>query len=167
MLTVQTNLANSYEAVGRRNEALRLRREVYYGQLKLKNYVETLRAANNYALSLIDLKHPEEAKPLLRQTIPIARRLLEENDDTMLRMRCFYAEALYRAEDATLDDLREAVTTLEETEPITRRVLGDAHPFTEAIKYALREARAALAAREGADVSSVCDGVAAMAPGGA
>ena len=113
--------------------------------MKLKNYVETLRAANNYALSLIDLKHPEEAKPLLRQTIPIARRLLEENDDTMLRMRCFYAEALYRAEDATLDDLREAVTTLEETARTARRVFGGAHPLTGWIEGALQGARTKLA----------------------
>ena len=32
--------------------------------------------------------------------------------------------------DATLDDLREAVTTLEEIEPIARRVLGSANPLT-------------------------------------
>ena len=34
---------------------------------------------------------------------------------------------------ATLDDLREAVTTLEEAEPIARRVLGSAHPLTRDI----------------------------------
>ena len=50
--------------------------------------------------------------------------------------------------NATLDDLREAVTTLEETEPIARRVLGGAHPVTRGIENDLREARAALGARE-------------------
>ena len=50
---------------------------------------------------------------------------------------------------ATLDDLREAVTTLEDTGQIARRVLGGAHPLTEAIETALlRRARAALRARE-------------------
>ena len=100
---------------------------------KLKNYVEALQAANNYALSLIDLKHPEEAKPLLRQTIPIARRLFEENDDTTLRMRWYYAMALYLDAGATLDDLREAVTTLEDATRIARRVLGTAHPVAQGI----------------------------------
>ena len=36
--------------------------------------------------------------------------------------------ALHADDDATLDDLREAVTSLEEIEPIARRVLGSAHP---------------------------------------
>ena len=56
--------------------------------------------------------------------------------------------ALYKNETATLDDLREAVTTLEETERIARRVLGGAHPTTMGIDDELRDARAALRARE-------------------
>ena len=48
---------------------------------------------------------------------------------------------------ATLDDLREAVTTLEDTGRIARRVLGGSHPTTRAIEGALRDARAALQAR--------------------
>ena len=49
---------------------------------------------------------------------------------------------------AALDDLREAVTTLEETARIARRVLGGAHPITEWIEADLQEAQAALRARE-------------------
>ena len=56
--------------------------------------------------------------------------------------------ALYIDADATLSDLREAVTMLEETEPTARRVLGGSHPTTEAIEWHLRKARAALRARE-------------------
>ena len=63
-------------------------------------------------------------------------------------MKWNHAEALYRNPAATLDDLREAVTTLEELEPIVRRVLGGAHPLTTAIERDLRNARAALRARE-------------------
>ena len=63
-------------------------------------------------------------------------------------MRCCYAEALYKADGATLDDLREAVTTLEDTERIARRVLGGTHPLTADIEWGLGEARAALRARE-------------------
>ena len=48
----------------------------------------------------------------------------------------------------TLDNLREAVATLEETERIARRVFGGAHPVTTGIERRLRNARAALAARE-------------------
>ena len=63
-------------------------------------------------------------------------------------MRNNYAEALYKDDDATLDDLREAVTTLEDTAPTARRVLGGAHPLTTGIDIDLQKARAALRARE-------------------
>ena len=63
-------------------------------------------------------------------------------------MRMSYAAALYKANGATLDHLPEAVTTLEDTARIARRVLGDAHPLTEGIEDELRESRAALRARE-------------------
>ena len=56
--------------------------------------------------------------------------------------------ALYKDPGATLDDLREAVTTLDEIERTARRVLGGAHPTTVGIEEALRDARAALRARE-------------------
>ena len=49
---------------------------------------------------------------------------------------------------ATLDDLREAVTMLEDIERIARRVLGDVHPFTNEIEEHLPIARANLRARE-------------------
>ena len=46
-------------------------------------------------------------------------------------MRWNYARALYEDVGATLDDLREAVATLEDTERTARRVLGGAHPDTQ------------------------------------
>ena len=56
--------------------------------------------------------------------------------------------ALYRNDAATLDDLRESVTTLEEITRIAQRVMGRSHPFTAAIEDDLRNSRAALRARE-------------------
>ena len=76
-------------------------------------------------------------------------------------MRLFYAAALYQDDGATLNDLREAATMLEDTERTARRVLGGAHPTTKGIQDALQDARAALRAREGDDVSSACEAVAA------
>ena len=84
----------------------------------------------------------------MRKTIPLARRVLGESDRLTLKMWEIYAIALFSDPCATLDDLREAVTTLEDTERIARRVLGGAHPNTTGIEEALREARAALRARE-------------------
>ena len=59
-----------------------------------------------------------------------------------------YAIALYQDADASLDDLREGEITLEELERTARRVLGGAHPMTAGIEKNLRDARAALRARE-------------------
>ena len=63
-------------------------------------------------------------------------------------MRWAYAGAICNDTAATLDDLREAVTTLEDAERIGRRVLGGANPITTGIEGNLRDARAALRARE-------------------
>ena len=63
-------------------------------------------------------------------------------------MRSSYAHALYNDPSASLDDLREAVTTLEDAERIARRVLGGAHPVIVDMERSLRVARAALRARE-------------------
>ena len=83
---------------------------------------------------------------MLRE-IPAARRVLGEGNRHTLNLRLCYAKALYRADDATFDDLREAVTTGEEIERIARRVLGGAHPLTSVIERHLRDARDALYAR--------------------
>ena len=56
--------------------------------------------------------------------------------------------ALVNVDGSTLDDLREAVTTLEDAERTARRVLGGAHPVTSGAETILRNARAFLRARE-------------------
>ena len=131
-------------------DALRLERDVYFGFLKLlgEEHRDTFSAANNYAESLFRLQRFEEPKTLLRKAVPMVRRLLGNDNYLTLKMRWNYARVLYRANGATLDDLREAVTTLEDTERTGRRVLGGAHPLTAAIECELRGARAALRARE-------------------
>ena len=150
MLVVQANLAVSYEKLGQSEKALPMQRDVYRGRLKLHGEEDekTLRAATNYASSLRDQRLFEEAKSLLLKTIPVARRVLGEGHRITLKIRWTYAEALYKDDGATLDDLREAVTTLEDTARIARRVFGGAHPITVGIAQHLRAARAALAARE-------------------
>ena len=117
-------------------------------KLKGEQHSHTLHAANNYAFSLAQLKRSGEAKALLRRQIPVARRVLGENHDHTLKVRWIYAMALHSDADAAIDDIREAVTTLKDAERIARRVLGGAHPTTTGIEYELRDARAALRARE-------------------
>ena len=147
---MQTNLAITYGELGRLEEALRLRQDVYSGWSKRHGveHRDTLRAANNYAWGLLRLQRFEEAKALVRKTMPVARRVLGENHDLTLMMQWAYARALYMDTGATHDDLREAVTMLEETERTARRVLGGAHPDAMGIAKGLEDARAALRARE-------------------
>ena len=146
ILVTQGNLAGLYGQLGRLEGALLMQRDTYAGRLKLRGeeHNQTLFAAYNYANLLVHLERYAEAKALLRQTIPVARRVLGENNDGTLKMRVVYAQSLYRDPAATLDDLREAETTFEETERTARRVFGGAHPLTEGAAGEFQKARAAL-----------------------
>ena len=148
ILAVQNNLAGTYQYLGQSEQALRLKRDVYSGYVKLKGEESrnTMVAANNYANGLLVLRRFEEAKALLRKILPVARRVLGESDTLKLTMRWNYARTLYEDDGATLDDLREAVNTLEETERTARRVLSGAHPHVEGMEEDLQSARAALRA---------------------
>ena len=150
ILHVQANLAITYDQLGRLDSALEMKRDVYSGSLKFygAQHRRTFIPANNYAAGLVSLERFEQAKALLRKTMPVVRRVLGEGCDATLIMRLNYAKALYEDAAATLDDLRESVTTFDELERIARRVMGGAHPLTEGIENDLRNARAALRARE-------------------
>ena len=81
ILTTQNNLAMAFRSLGKPEEAQRLRQEVYSGCLKFHGEEKeaTLRAAYNYADTLCELQRFEEAKSLLRRTMPVARRVLGES----------------------------------------------------------------------------------------
>ena len=59
-----------------------------------------------------------------------------------------YGKALYVADGATLDDLREAVNTLEDTVRVARRIFGGSYPLVTSMQKFSQEARAALAIEE-------------------
>ena len=146
ILITQSNLAGTYDRLDRLKQALPLKRLVHSGHLRLygEEHEFTLIAANNYAHCLLGLKRFGEAKALLLKTMPVVQRVLGANHDYTLKMRWLYAQALYKDPVATLDDLREAVTTLEDAERIARRELGGAHPLTKFLQNHLLAARAAL-----------------------
>ena len=127
--------------------------------MKLKGdaHEQTLREAASCAITLSKLQRFAEAKALLLKTIPVARRVLGDSHDFTLRMRLVYAQSIYKDDGATLDDLHEAVTRLEDTDRAARRVFGGAHPLTLRAESNLRNARAVLAARDGDDASAVCE----------
>ena len=131
---------------------------MYSGRLRLdgEGHEETLLAATNYATALLALGRYEEGKSLLRKTIPASQRTLGESNEITLGLRCNYALALYEDPDATLDDLSEAVTTLEDARRIARRVFGGTHPHTTGIDGALQNARAALRALSSKATEDAC-----------
>ena len=131
ILIVQNNLAATYEKIGRLDDALHTQRDVYSGRLKLngEEHEMTLRAANNYAMSLIDIKRFEEAKRLLRKMTPVARRVLGAENKITLSMREDLSRAILDG-DSSANEKRQALRTLEEVAGIMRRVMGPAHPDT-------------------------------------
>jgi len=84
------------------------------------------------------------ARRVLGSAHPLARKI--EADLQMARATL--AQSLCKDDGATVDNLREAVKTYEEMERTARRVLGGAHPRVVEIEETLRDARAALRARE-------------------
>ena len=154
ILIAQGNVANTYQNLGRHEDCLRVRKVVYSGNLRLQGeeYVGTLVAANNCAAVLAELKRFAEAKALLRKVIPVAQRVFGQSHEGTFKMRWIYARSLCEDTGATLDDLNEAVTTLEDIERTARRVLGGAHPTTMGIERSLQNSRAelrdAMASRE-------------------
>ena len=82
ILNSQGNLAGTYRMLGRLEEALMMKRDVYTGYLKLygEENGDTLREAGNYASLLNELKRFKEAKALLRKTMLVARRVLGDEN---------------------------------------------------------------------------------------
>jgi hypothetical protein len=150
VLYTQGNLAATYSELGRHEDAIRIERDVYLGHLKLhgEQHGDTCLAAENYAITLANLRRFEEARSVLGKAIPMARRVFGEDAQSTLKMRAVYASFLYKDDGATLDDTREAVATMEEIKPTMRRVLGGTHPHVSILEHHLRESRAVLRARE-------------------
>ena len=69
-------------------------------------------------------------------------------NDYMLQIRTLHARALCEDENASLDNLRQAVELLEDIDSISSRVFGARHPDTVANGGNLRYAREKLARAE-------------------
>ncbi len=147
MLMVQGNLASIYSILGRDEAAVRLRREVYSGTLKLcgEQHESTLREANNYVVFLLTLDRHAEAKTLLRTSIANARRTLGAEHDLTLNFRNLYARCLCDDPSASRDDVAEAIEIFEDVQRRARRVFGPGHPNWKALPRELMAAREKLA----------------------
>ena len=91
--------------------------------------METLRAANNYAMTLLRQKRFTEVKRLLRKVAPVARRALGAEHALTLSLREDLSRATLDGESSA-EEKRDALRTLEDVAAVMRRVLGPAHPDT-------------------------------------
>ena len=82
----------------------------------------------------------------MREQLPKARRALGAENDTFLRLRGLYANALRDDHGSSRDDVVEAETIFEELASTTRRVYGEFHPFAKLIQHELMDAQEKLAA---------------------
>ena len=115
-----------------------------------ENHQETIWSAGYLANGLYRTRRFDEGKALLRKVIPVARRVLGTGNIDTIRLRWSYGLFLFRSPDATLDDIREAVATMEETYGTVRRAFGAEHSYTrEMDPKDIRFAQAELRAREG------------------
>ena len=138
LLSVQSNIVCTYQLLGRLEKVLSMRRDIYFGRLRLAGEEDglTLIAANNYGIALVDLRCFEEAKRLLRKTIPVARRVLGAEHARTLSLREDLARATLDG-DSSSKEKRKALQMLEDTVAVMRRVLGPQHPETQRMKESL------------------------------
>jgi tetratricopeptide (TPR) repeat protein len=126
-LASAAGLAQSYQALGRRQEALRLNeetlatREVRLGP----DHPDTLTSMNNLAISHDALRHFHEAFQLREQTLSSRRaRLGPDHPDTLQSMHALGVSY------TRLGRHREALELAEKTLALRRATLGPDHPQT-------------------------------------
>ena len=147
MLVARSNLANRYSALGRLEEALLLRQEVYARTSALHGlHGDTLLTAANLASTLVDdLEQLDEARAFLRDRIPEAIRVLGKNHDLTFKLQRMHAQCLFENAGASLEDVTAAIAALEDLDRRQTQVFGSRHPQTAGTRRFLAEARETLA----------------------
>ena len=124
ILAVQTNLASTYQSLGRIDQALELEREIYTKRLEsLGNlHPETLIGAICLANTLSKMRKFDEVRSFAPDRIAECQRVLGAEHENTLFLRSIYAHALFAS------DPEQAETILVDVTRIARRVLGKSHP---------------------------------------
>ena len=135
VLVTQGNLASTYRALGRTEQALSLRRDVYSGTVKLrgKQHVDSIKECGNLIINILELRRFQEAKRLLREVLPVARRVLGNEHNLTLSLCEDLSQATLHGESSA-EEKREALRMLEGTFGVMRRVLGPQHPETQRVQ---------------------------------
>ena len=107
-----------------------------------------LRRRQRYlASSLIDDEHFAEARTLINETLPIARRVYGDAHDLTLGHRYMLPRSIVLNPDATQENLRVAKGELEDLLPTTRRIFGNSHPRVELVRNLLEGANQRLSSQ--------------------
>ena len=98
-------------------------------------------SALNLAVTLGDMARFAEARQILGEAIPKARKKMGDDHDLTLCLRYNYVCSLVNDDTSSLSDLREAVAMMEDAERRARRVYGADHPQAVSKTVMLRKAR--------------------------
>jgi tetratricopeptide (TPR) repeat protein len=126
-LTAMGNLAETWRAIARHDEARGLQEQVLEGRRRTlgAEHPDTLTAMNNLAGTLRDLGATQQARSLFEQVLSYRKRVLgDEHPDTLTAMNNL-AGSLW-----DLGDLAHARTLLEQVVDGRVRVFGDEHVET-------------------------------------
>ena len=123
-----------------------MRREIFATSSRHRrpDHENRLIDAINLSESLIEAKLFEEARALVRDYIPVARRTLGTDHELTFELRTNSARAIYRDTNSSRD-VHEAVAILEDVFRTTRRVFGLQHPIFAEYRQDLENARMRLA----------------------
>ena len=146
-VTAESNVASCLDHLGRFDEALVLKREIYAIAVASSGASDeyTIMMGSNLSISMLGLGLWDEATTFTRdQLLPVARRSLGSDHDSTLNLNMSLAGALAEG-PAHIRDLLEAETIMSDVVQRRRRVFGPAHPETIIAQKNLSRIRANLA----------------------
>ena len=132
-----SNVANCFAQLGREEEAQVIRRMVlakersFYGD----GHLEPIMTAANIANAMVQCKKPSakkyaEIREFTREWVSIAQSSGLGDHHITNRIKEAHAYGIYRDPAASLDDVREGVTILEDVDRSYRQILGKDHPVS-------------------------------------
>ena len=133
IITLRGNISVSLGKLGRREEALSIKRECYQYLVDRegKKGERAIYQAFNIAADLNQLKRYTEATSFLRDQIPLATRVLGKDHEITLKFQKLYAMVVFGPPDGPWSEEKvRALGLLEAFNRSARRVLGPSHPET-------------------------------------
>jgi len=92
------------------------------------------------ANALVNIDHFAEAKALISETLPTARRVCGDAHDTTINLQYMLSRSTVLNPDATQKDVLEAKEELECLLGATRRIFGQTHPRVRIVQTMIERA---------------------------